>query len=131
MSVNKERVDDWVAALRSGEYKQGGGQLHSVYDNEFCCLGVLCDVFMKANPGYSWDNNYFSKDNAQLESAYPTKEVMEYFGLDGLNPLNDGNPRVLVNGESVSCAQLNDTRNYTFQKIADVIEENFLKDESN
>ena len=33
----------WVAALRSGEYKQGRGRLRSE-DDEYCCLGVLCEI---------------------------------------------------------------------------------------
>lgn len=39
----KER---WVAALRSGEYKQGDGQLRCISDSSssHCCLGVLTDL---------------------------------------------------------------------------------------
>jgi len=33
----------WISALRSGKYKQGTGQLRDAQNN-FCCLGVLCDV---------------------------------------------------------------------------------------
>lgn len=33
----------WLAALRSGKYKQGKGCLRSG-DDKFCCLGVLLDV---------------------------------------------------------------------------------------
>lgn len=33
----------WLKALRSGDYKQGTGQLRDSTDC-FCCLGVLCDV---------------------------------------------------------------------------------------
>ncbi len=32
----------WVAALRSGEYKQTKGNLKN--NNKFCCLGVMCDL---------------------------------------------------------------------------------------
>jgi hypothetical protein len=35
---------EWIAALRSGEYKQGEGFLHTADTEEFCCLGVLCDI---------------------------------------------------------------------------------------
>lgn len=34
----------WVAALRSGNYKQGKGVLYSKYQNTFCCLGVLGNI---------------------------------------------------------------------------------------
>lgn len=40
----------WVEALKSGEYKQGRGSLHYTVgtDDLFCCLGVLCDLAVKA-----------------------------------------------------------------------------------
>jgi len=40
----------WVEALRSGEYQQGQDALHKVTGNGslFCCLGVLCDLAVKA-----------------------------------------------------------------------------------
>ena len=37
----------WVAALRSGKYKQGKGQLYDNLDEKYCCLGVACDLFHK------------------------------------------------------------------------------------
>jgi hypothetical protein len=33
----------WIEALRSGKYKQGRWALRTKSD-DFCCLGVLCDV---------------------------------------------------------------------------------------
>lgn len=33
----------WIEALRSGKYKKGQAKLRST-KNEFCALGVLCDV---------------------------------------------------------------------------------------
>ena len=39
----KELRQLWVNALRSGEFKQGKAVLRST-DNEYCCLGVLCEV---------------------------------------------------------------------------------------
>lgn len=45
MSTEKlpiEFKEKWVAALRSGEYKQGDACLYS--QGSFCCLGVACVV---------------------------------------------------------------------------------------
>ena len=42
--MKKEIADKWIAALRSGEYKQGIGELHDTGNNSYCCLGVLCKV---------------------------------------------------------------------------------------
>lgn len=44
--MNPEVKTKWVAALRSGDYRQGRGTLRSSAD-EYCCLGVLCDLAVK------------------------------------------------------------------------------------
>lgn len=31
----------WIAALRSGKYKQGKGSLYNPERREYCCIGVL------------------------------------------------------------------------------------------
>ena len=36
--------DKWLTALRSGEYKQGNGELHNELDDTYCCLGVGCII---------------------------------------------------------------------------------------
>lgn len=33
---------DWIAALRSGKYRQG--RIYFEKNNSFCCLGVLCKI---------------------------------------------------------------------------------------
>lgn len=48
--MSPELKEKWVAALRSGKYKQGKKVLRT-YENTFCCLGVLCDI---ANPN-GWE----------------------------------------------------------------------------
>ena len=73
----------WLTALRSGKYKQGRACLRSSND-EFCCLGVLCDLYdpngwieMKsgrADWGYGPDENtvaqpYFVNDWADLQET--------------------------------------------------------------
>jgi hypothetical protein len=51
IDVDKKLKTKWVAALRSGKYKQGCGQLKTVSVKPdgskkelFCCLGVLKDI---------------------------------------------------------------------------------------
>lgn len=36
--------EKWVAALRSGKYRQGHRVLNDSVTKEYCCLGVLCEV---------------------------------------------------------------------------------------
>jgi hypothetical protein len=43
--MNPEIKEKWIAALRSGEYKQGTAHLNN--KGKFCCLGVLCDLAVK------------------------------------------------------------------------------------
>ncbi len=38
ITMTQAQKDQWLAALRSGEYRQGSGDLHK--DGRFCCLGV-------------------------------------------------------------------------------------------
>lgn len=51
--MNPEIKEKWLAALRSGEYKQTRGALFRprrlddvkpIFPAGYCCLGVLCDV---------------------------------------------------------------------------------------
>ena len=45
MAMDPELKAKWVAALRSGEYKQGQGLLNN--NERMCCLGVLCEVMQQ------------------------------------------------------------------------------------
>lgn len=47
-----ENAKKWVAALRSGEYRQTQGVLKD--SNGFCCLGVACDLYAKEHPQACW-----------------------------------------------------------------------------
>ena len=42
LTLTQEIKDKWIAALTSGEYKQGQGYLR--LGDTYCCLGVLCDL---------------------------------------------------------------------------------------
>lgn len=41
--MKAELKQKWLEALRSGRYRQGKNVLRTSQD-EFCCLGVLCDI---------------------------------------------------------------------------------------
>lgn len=50
--MEQEIKDRWVHALRSGAYKQTPSVLHRLEGDPerpagYCCLGVLCDLFVK------------------------------------------------------------------------------------
>jgi hypothetical protein len=49
--MDKRIAKLWITALNSGKYQQGMGVLCRVEDKEcqYCCLGVLCDLYLKEN----------------------------------------------------------------------------------
>lgn len=48
-----ENARKWVAALRSGEFEQGEHFLRS-FDDEYCCLGVLCETYRRETGKGEW-----------------------------------------------------------------------------
>ena len=48
--MNPQIKTRWITALLSGKYKQGKEVLRRK-NNTFCCLGVLCDLYIKENGG--------------------------------------------------------------------------------
>lgn len=114
--MNHEIKTAWAAALRSGEYEQGTGQLRKeeVEGVSFCCLGVLCDLYVKAK-GLEWKDNRVACEFPQSffygADAFTPDEVMLWADLGNSNPhINNGN-----------LADLNDAPTH-FTVIADLIE---------
>ena len=65
-NMNNNLRKRWVAALRSGEYEQGKERLRSGGD-EYCCLGVLCDIvindsLLNGTDRYLWDGRPYSEE---------------------------------------------------------------------
>lgn len=58
--MKKEYADKWIAALRSGKYKQGKHTLCTVEGKtaKYCCLGVLCHIL----------NTPYKKEDTGLKS---------------------------------------------------------------
>jgi len=93
--MNPEVKELWLAALRSGEYKQGRQRLRT--DDEFCCLGVLCDLAVKAGAVDGFDDGgwYLPDDVATwagLEDAGSGVRIDENWALIDHNDGNDGPP---------------------------------------
>lgn len=81
----------WVAALRSGKYKQGQYRLHDTAEQGYCCLGVACRV---AGVNSKLSTTYITPKLARYHSTIPKMLV----GDPSSNPLvrklaeyNDGN----------------------------------------
>jgi hypothetical protein len=120
--MHKDKADLLVAALRSGEYKQGHGKLTKItHEGEFdCCLGVACKVAMKHgvplrvrrdDPRIAYIHVFYDE-----ATNYAPLAVQDFFGFGAKNPVT--NERGHGAG---SLAELNDG-GYTFEQIADIIE---------
>lgn len=106
--MNPEIKKKWCEALRSGDYKQCcSGQLRD--NKSYCCLGVLCDIYSKET-GTEWE------DMEYLTGCFGLPEqVQQWAGLPvSLNTVIGGS----------SLVGLNDYRRWSFEQIADFIEEN-------
>lgn len=132
--MNPDIKAEWVAALRSGDYLQGRGQLHSFILNDdgskesrFCCLGVLSDLAVKAGACDTVDlGNQIGFGRSRGTGTLP-HEVREWAGLDE----DMGNPHVQGHaltewndGVGCNCASCNEAKrnSRSFSEIADAIE---------
>lgn len=97
-----ENAKKWVAALRSGEYKQVRERLRG--SDGFCCLGVACDLYIR-DQELNWDDMVCGLVGMPRDVAY-------HFGL------RSGSGQY----ERGSLTMDNDVHERTFAEIADIIE---------
>ena len=122
--MNPEIKRKWVSALRSGTYRQGQGKLR-LADN-FCCLGVLCEISAK---GDWYQGKYLGEKN------FLPKEVLNWSELREHSPkvpapvgdiryrewMATHGEQVTITAGKVDLAALNDM-GFTFREIAEMIE---------
>src|SRR5262245_26699265 len=97
----------WLAALRSGDYKQGHDWLR--FRNRYCCLGVLCEV---AEVPRDRHNNYAFASGKESQTTL-RGQLMDEVGkanIDSCIEMNDGDKQMGIAPKS-------------FSEIADWIEE--------
>jgi hypothetical protein len=136
--MNRRIRDMWVAALRSGEFKQGRGWLRQAEPNlpempdAFCCLGVLCELYRRETGEGVWAKKAVGQD------TYPRGEFS--FHLSPLSYSDSLTPAEVAEWAEMGCRDpwmdderygerslsgLNDD-GVDFPTIADVIERNSL-----
>jgi hypothetical protein len=117
--MTKDFRDKWCAALRSGEYNQIQGSLHT--SEGYCCLGVACELesgsgiwkpLRELDPEEYLVEKYKTNEN---EETALTNARLSRIGLscDGMDTLAD----------------LNDQEGKSFAEIADWIEQNIPVEE--
>ena len=120
--MNEEIKVEWLAALRSGKYQQGKSALR--IENNFCCLGVLCDLHAKANDK-EWCFRTSHSDYLGCTQFLPN-EVSVWAGLPDATTTGYRNAGAFFDddGKEVFLSTLND-EGKTFNEIADIIEKRF------
>ena len=84
----KEPVKLWLAALRSDEYRQGEAALHRTADDGgpdmWCCLGVACDVYLKAGGTLEVTKQRLQKRRRMSydgDAVFLPRAVLKWLGL--------------------------------------------------
>ena len=101
----------WLAALRSGEYKQGSGRLR--VDDSYCCLGVCADLALKEGVPVP---DFFNEEMSGW-TVLPG-EICDWVGLRSImGSTNDLSQPGLTS--------LNDNLKMPFPQIADHLEKHY------
>ena len=119
-----DNAKKWVKALRSGIYKQGKGHLCNPLTDEYCCLGVAADLYVKevGDITVEDDGSLRAYDGRDI---YPPPAVVEWLGLDDSagRYVKSGDSEIVVQaGGITTLAYNNDEDNLSFEQIADIIE---------
>lgn len=142
----RARVEDFVAALRSGEYAQCSNQLGKVSEDgvkQYCCEGVAVERYA-AQVGHkaAWDGGprpqlFVTDEDDDENSDYAEDAFWERLGLsagpdNGTSTvfafvLPEGKEVRDSGAEAMSYMALND-EGFTFEQIADILEWQFLSE---
>lgn len=120
MLTRDEFYREWIRALRSGEYVQGRGALRK--DDSFCCLGVVCDIAVKHGRGL-WvappNDRTLSIGYKDTPSSGVVSGMLPHWLASLLELENSALVQPLDMGR---LAKENDSTEWTFSEIADVLE---------
>ena len=108
--MDRRIKDEWIKALRSGKYQQCQRALRKFPGTHYCCIGVLADIYSK-EVGEEWYENkahgYFTFHD---DSGNLSRYILDWADIDS------NIERKLI--------KLNDDQGFSFDQIADWIEEN-------
>jgi hypothetical protein len=130
----------WTEELRSGKYKQQSGYLNVKYPDGtvgHCCLGVLCELAVKAgvvikshpivedHPNFDEYYRFGAPGQLDPSAAILPQEVVDWAFVEADQTTRD--PVVLDASDpgpsyTSTLAAVNDSGNYSFDQIADIIE---------
>ena len=113
--MKRKIMEKWVAALESGEYLKGTSRLKTIRKRkapQYCCLGVLCDVYIKEHPKATWRDEdivgtFLHKKTEEQETAFLPHSVRVWSGIstESAEFVYDGTS---IYDDTTSLAGLND-----------------------
>lgn len=109
----KEARELWIAALRSGDWEQGQGQL-STMEGEYCCLGVATELCMKElgsdkimkeiKGGYVKYKDITTREGSTL---FLLPIVQRWLGIDNIvGRLQDGGDLCAINDMGINFEEI-------------------------
>jgi len=123
--MNPDDKTKWVAALRSGEYKQGAGRLYIPETDSYCCLGVAVKAIDNITPpigqNFLHNNEYGLPFGIQilLSSSNDGEECFK----SGMIKCGEKVKREYL-AKGFKPPEMNDSGGSNFNQIADWIEKN-------
>lgn len=116
--MNQDIKQKWITALNSDEYSQGRNSLrqisrHDDHGNDYCCLGVLTELYRKETGRGNWvrvghTSRFVEGDDEN--SCELIQPVLDWSGL--------------TTAEQYTLVGLNDHHGQNFTEIAQYIREN-------
>ena len=136
MSEQKEQfrlpkpfAENWLTALRSGEYIQTQSTLVLIRETpEYCCLGVAGVICGLSNDELGGWGSLGELMTETCQEDFDSDEYVAYVNHEREKLLSLGLPDELLHDSKGSLSgeliKLNDVSGYTFPQIADWVEEN-------
>lgn len=113
-----ENAKKWIEALRSGRYKQGKGHLRT--KDEYCCLGVACELYIEAGGHLSVQEDDGGVYHYDYEHALLPGTVREWLGLDQRDGSYFSGNHMPTRATSLA---FHNDHGMTFEHIAAIIED--------
>lgn len=152
--ANRENIQKWVDALRSGEYAQTKGVLYRKEPGRYekwdagirgyesvdaptgyCCLGVLCDIAEKNGVDFSDTVEVYDLETDDVVEVTRAGDwwrddvgSLPVAAQDWLGILDDDPELFFDEDKRWTAAGANDELGLTFAEIADKVEAKWLKD---
>ena len=128
--MNKQIKEQWIDNLTNGKYVQGQGRLCNP-ENQFCCLGVLSDMYIKAHRSeVRWDAQedeepIFMSETTIFEAYYAPEVVLDWAGIEYPegNATNEVDGHLFNKSAAGIVSKMNDD-DAPFRTIAEWIDKN-------